>query len=400
MGAQSSHNSPKKAEEGSNFPFVRGSKEAIDKSRRIDKQLRKDYSEESQTVKLLLLGAGQSGKSTIVKQMKLIHPLADRSEVGFTENERIEAQIAIYINMVDSINALLDAVASLNIEGIAKLMKTNEDKERIQKLGSIINEYGDQVLSLHSAKPNKSDLESIIPTQEVKSAFEELWKSQTIQQAYARRNEFQLIDSTEYFMSAMDRIFSLDYEPIDQDILRTRVKTTGVVRIEFDFHATKFEMLDVGGQRSERKKWIHCFDDVTSVLFIVSIAEYDQVLEEDRTTNRMIESMELFDEIANNQYFKNTPFIIFFNKHDLFLEKIPKQGIKEIFPEYQGPVDCPNDSLDFLIEKYLSLSKTSRKKRSLYPHTTTATDTQLINKVFGDVAEIILNDVLNRIGFA
>ena len=73
-------------------------------------------------------------------------------------------------------------------------------------------------------------------------------------------------------MSSMDRIFAEDYEPNDQDILRTRVKTTGVVRIEFDFHATKFEMLDVGGQRSERKKWIHCFDNVTCVLFIVSIA--------------------------------------------------------------------------------------------------------------------------------
>jgi len=399
MGAHSSRH----LDESSPFPFVRGSKEAIDINRKIDKQLRKDFSEEAQTVKLLLLGAGQSGKSTIVKQMKLIHPLMDRSEAGFTENERNDAQIAIYINMVESINALLDAVASLNIEGIAKLMKSSEDEERIQKLGNIINDYGDQTLSLNSInrhKPQISDLQSFIPNEEVQLAFKELWKSQTIQQAYSRRNEFQLIDSTEYFMSSMDRIFKEDYEPNDQDILRTRVKTTGVVRIEFDFHATKFEMLDVGGQRSERKKWIHCFDNVTCVLFIVSIAEYDQVLEEDRTTNRMYESMELFDEIANNQYFKNTPFIIFFNKHDLFLEKISKKGIKEIFPEYQGSDNSPNDSLDFLIEKYLSLSKTSRKKRHLYTHTTTATDTQLINKVFGDVAEIILNDVLNRIGFA
>ena len=399
MGASPSHQS----NESNSFPFVRGSKEAVDLTRKIDKQLRKDFSEESQNVKLLLLGAGQSGKSTIVKQMKLIHPLTDRSEAGFTENERIDAQIAIYINMVESIDALINAIASLNIEGLAKLMKTNENEERLHKLGNIINDYGEQVLSLNSMnrqKPNKSDLQSVIPSEEVKSAFKELWNCKTIQQAYARRNEFQLIDSTEYFMTSLDRIFSKDYEPNDQDILRTRVRTTGVVRIEFDFHATKFEMLDVGGQRSERKKWIHCFDNVTSVLFIVSIAEYDQVLEEDRTTNRMIESMELFDDIANNQFFKMTPFMIFFNKHDLFLEKISKKGIKEIFPEYQGPDDCPNDSLDFLIEKYLSLSKTSRKKRHLYPHTTTATDTQLINKVFGDVAEIILNDVLNRIGFS
>ena len=399
MGANTSSHS----EERGSFPFVRGSKDAVDESKKIDKQLRRDFSEDSQTVKLLILGAGQSGKSTIVKQMKLIHPLMDRNEPGFTENEKIDAKLAIYGNMVDSISALLEAVNELNIEGIAKLLKTNEDQDRTQKLGDIIYNYGDRVLSLHSMKKGNVEataVESIIPTDEVRNAFKELWTSKTIQAAYERRNEFQLNDSTEYFMSSIDRIFAKDYEPDDQDVLRTRVRTTGVVRIEFDFHATKFEMLDVGGQRSERKKWIHCFDNVTSVLFIVSIAEYDQVLEEDRTTNRMIESMQLFNDIANNQYFNLTPFIIFFNKHDLFLEKIPKRRIKETFPDYQGPANSPNDSLDFLISKYMGLSKTNQRKRPMYPHTTTATDTQLINKVFSSVAEIILNDVLNRIGFS
>ena len=398
MGAHSSQH----LQNGANFPYTRGSKEAVDESKKIDKQLKKDFSEDSQIVKLLLLGAGQSGKSTILKQMKLIHPLIDRNEPGFTKNERIDAQVAIYANIVDAMMCLLDAVSFLNIEGLAKLMKTVDDQEHIQKLGNIIFDYGDRVLSLYSMKngrPLQSDIESIIPTNEVSNAFKELWSNKTVQAAYTRRNEFQLIDSTEYFMSSIDRICAKDFQPNDQDILRTRVQTTGVIRIEFSFNATKFEMLDVGGQRSERKKWIHCFDNVTSVLFIVSIAEYDQVLEEDRTTNRMIESMHLFDDICNNMYFKLTPFIIFFNKHDLFLEKIPKRGIKETFPDYQGKEHSANDSLDFLIDKYISLSKTNQRKRAIYPHTTTATDTQLINKVFSSVAEIILNDILNRIGF-
>ena len=92
-------NTSRPSEEGVSFPYVRGSKQAVDESRKIDKQLRKDFSEDSQTVKLLLLGAGQSGKSTIVKQMKLIHPLMDRIKPGFTENEKIDAKIAIYGNM-------------------------------------------------------------------------------------------------------------------------------------------------------------------------------------------------------------------------------------------------------------------------------------------------------------
>ena len=50
----------------------------------------------------------------------------------------------------------------------------------------------------------------------------------------------------------------------------------------------------LGGQRSERKKWIHCFDNVTAVLFVVSMSEYDQVLAEDHRVNRMAESLKLF----------------------------------------------------------------------------------------------------------
>lgn len=61
----------------------------------------------------------------------------------------------------------------------------------------------------------------------------------------------------------------------------------------------KFMMVDVGGQRNERKKWIHCFESVTAVIFVVAVSEYDQVLFEDQTTNRMMEALNLFDEVRN-----------------------------------------------------------------------------------------------------
>ena len=72
-----------------------------------------------------------------------------------------------------------------------------------------------------------------------------------------------------------------------------------------------FEMYDVGGQRSERRKWIDCFDSVTAIIFVVALSEYDQTLAEAKRTNRMVEALELFRSVCNNRAFSNTSIICF-----------------------------------------------------------------------------------------
>ena len=69
-----------------------------------------------------------------------------------------------------------------------------------------------------------------------------------------------------------------DYMPTEQDVLRARVRTTAIVQQNFQVGTSKYTMFDVGGQRNERRKWIHCFDNVTAVIFVTAISEYDQVL--------------------------------------------------------------------------------------------------------------------------
>ena len=49
-------------------------------------------------------------------------------------------------------------------------------------------------------------------------------------------------------------IAAASYTPSEDDVLRARSRTTGVIENAFTISDNQFVMFDVGGQRSERKK--------------------------------------------------------------------------------------------------------------------------------------------------
>ena len=380
--------------------YASSTQEEQERDKNITKQLKREFKEDTEVVKLLLLGAGESGKSTIVKQMKLIHTVDDRKEVGFTSEEKGEAQKLIYLNIVDSMSKLIEAVQTLKLDEKNELIMIRPNCKSEESAVDTFYLYSDKLLNLEIRliKGEKLLENEVCPSLETQQAFSVLWQNKIIQAAYRRRHQFQLDDSTSYFMSNIDRICKRDYEPTEQDVLRSRVKTTGINKIEFSYRKVRFHMYDVGGQRSERKKWIHCFDNVTAILFVISVAEYDQMLEEDHTVSRMTESLSLFENIINNDYFKQKPIITFFNKKDLFEEKIKRKGIKQVFPSYTGPVHSYEESVNFIVNEYVSKSKTPITKRAMYTHLTTATDTHLVKAVFQSVGDIVMNMVLDQYG--
>jgi hypothetical protein len=155
-------------------------------------------------------------------------------------------------------------------------------------------------------------------------------------------------------------------------------------------------MVDVGGQRNERKKWIHCFEGVTAIIFVTSLSEYDCVLEEDETTNRMRESLHLFGDIINNQWFINTPVILFLNKKDLFEQKIKKTKLSVCFKGYKGKQDY-QEGVDYIKSRF-TMGNKSKERQHIYTHETCATDTQNSRIVFRAVEDMILTSNMRRVG--
>ena len=461
----------------------------------IEKSLRADWEDQRRVIKCLLLGTGECGKSTILKQMRILHGR------GFDSQEEVEMyRMLILRNTMDSIGALCSAVVALGLQwdddsqcrmaenvlafvdwflyspstaaatfeaeralaiatesaavaatGTESPTNSSVVLSRPPRLLPPLQSHNSAVPSLPAATLSSSTASPTLPSLSdsfassdasadhsssssssssasssppppilplppttlasstassastssclippyIQSAVVTLYSCTPIQRALLRQNEFHLLDSAPYFLSNAPRILHPSYTPTTADILRSRLTTTGVIESTFRVDKLTFRLYDVGGQRGERKKWIHCFEGVTAIFFIAALSEYDQVLAEDRTRNRMKESLDLFHGITNLPWFRAIPVILFLNKADLFASKVKEVDMGTYFPSYTGGCDMEN-GLRFIQDSYLSRNENPDK--SVYCHVTDATNTENIAFVWRAAKHIILEQSLNRSG--
>eukprot|EP01099_Mayorella_cantabrigiensis_P000210 TRINITY_DN1091_c0_g1_i1.p1 TRINITY_DN1091_c0_g1~~TRINITY_DN1091_c0_g1_i1.p1 ORF type:complete len:377 (+),score=102.30 TRINITY_DN1091_c0_g1_i1:90-1133(+) len=332
-------------------------------NRAIEKQLKQDRNKAALEMKLLLLGAGQSGKSTIAKQFKIVN------NGNYDDEELSDYREAIIENLLSAIKSLVQGAEEMGI-----------------KIGEEVQGAANKISEMIVIHANIGDY---------KDDIKALWADKGIQEAFSRSKEFQLNDNAKYCLDNIDRIAEPDYVPTQVDVLHTRVRTTGVIEISFQLGNRKVRLVDVGGQRAERRKWMGCFDEVTAVLFCVALSEYDLKLLEDNETNRTQESMKIFQEVTSKWFPKST-IILFLNKRDLFEEKISVSPLKNTFPDYEGPNEF-QPACDFIRDKFLALDPNAELNR-VYPHITCATDTDSIRVVFAAVQETLIKTNLEAAG--
>ncbi|XP_077979788.1 guanine nucleotide-binding protein G(o) subunit alpha-like [Glandiceps talaboti] len=341
---------------------------ARERSDAIDRELMNMARDEQNIIKILLLGAGESGKSTLVKQMKIIH------HDGFTQEELLSFKPAVLDNLVSSMKFVLTGMGWLRINLVIP-----KNKMHAHTILQCTKCFDDNLMM----RPN------------IANALQSLWNDKGVQLSVARGYEYELNDSASYYFESMDRICAPKYVPTATDVLRARVRTTGIIETHFKINGIIFRLYDVGGQRSERRKWIQCFDDVRALLFVAALSGYDMTLFEDPEINRLHESLRLFNSIVNNRFFSHTCMILFLNKVDLFQEKILQSGrhLRYYFPEYQGP-DCDVDASARFIQ-YQFMTQCKNPSKVIYPHFTTATDTTNVQVVFQVVMDTIIRENLH-----
>eukprot|EP01084_Bolivina_argentea_P157216 273973_1 len=324
--------------------------------------------------KLLLLGAGSCGKSTLLRQIRLLHGR------DFSESELMATKPYLTQNTIEAMRTL--AIYSEILSDQGHDTKVNEENEEIR-----------------TRVARMSDKQRF--TQQHCSDLTALWNDEHIHNLLHFRHTFQLLDTYQYLFDRMDLFWRDDYIPTFEDIIHSRQRTTwGINKIKFELSGNNgevneiYEIWDVGGERYQRKKWIHCFDNASAIIFVAALSGYNQTLMEDwySDTNRMKEAIGLFRGVVNLDVFKDCHFIIFLNKYDLFREKVGKYSVKKYFKDYTGCDDNEVEIINFFKHKFLSQCKmkSGTRKPTIRFYIGSATDTMCCKEIF-ELAQAVIS---------
>ena len=225
------------------------------RSEQIDKELKRLGKLAKSTIKLLLLGTGESGKSTILKQMRIINM------AKISDDERRSHRIHIKLNISEAIGSILQ-----HISGHSLLVGHLEERRKFVLDNLALLGQRDESSSPRETKSEPEKLTKLW------DAIDELWSCEEVKRCARHGNLFNLVNSAEYFLDRLSVIRHVDYVPCDQDILRCRTVTLGITETNITTKNGQFSIFDIGGQRGQRRKWIQCFDQVTAIIFVVDIA--------------------------------------------------------------------------------------------------------------------------------
>ena len=180
-------------------------------------ELKKDRARMSEEHRILILGCGEAGKSTFIKQMEIIHAngLGD-------DSARLEKKPLIAGNIVSAMGTLVREMSFVQENQLHDIEALSEAVGRLSRMPNFPQE--------NTAHAMRYDEKLVLDRAD---DIKLLWECEPIQTTYKRRNEFQIVECARYFLSKVHDVMQPNYVPSDDDILQIRVQTTGIVEHEF-----------------------------------------------------------------------------------------------------------------------------------------------------------------------
>jgi len=429
--------------------------DAIDEAIRRERQAAK----KKDVVRLLLLGQSESGKSTTLKQFQRLYtPTAFREERHLWRcviQLNIVRSIRLIVDTISDVhrNALLSEDESDGDEEFQLSDQLLAIKERLKPLRHIENilvtklvppneaeatnlgtrpdiisssqSRRDQEIFvrpgkgwhgalLRGARPSRpisagnTGMETPDDTQYVLGSCRPdmiaLWQNPTVR-AILQRRKIRLEELPGFYLNELDRMTSLKYVPTDDDVLKARLKTVGVCEYKFRLEAsagsesgTEWRIIDVGGSRSQRPTWAQFFDAVNAILFLAPISSFDQALAEDRSVNRLEDSVLLWKSVCSNKLLANVELVLFLNKCDLLEAKL-ESGIR--LAKYVRSFGDRSNDLDTATKYFRGkfsaiLREHSPHPRKFYGFCTSVTDTSTTAGILAIVRDIVVREHLKK----
>jgi len=271
----------------------------------------------------LLLGTMGVGKSTIAKQMQISFGS------GFEQGDMAENRASIVKNVVASTMTVIK--------------EAPEDS------------FPESVYTHLDTVAENNDVTSPDDMALLKEALIGIWKDEAFLKAFDSFKPKSYSHELEYnaacwFKNKLDAILEETYSPTNEDVVKCRSMTTTMKDTTFFYNEKEFLLRDVGGQVQYRNQWKEAFAGAQVVLYIVSLDDFHKESRkekdggEESTSNRLVESRTLFKDIVNSETMGSVPYVLIFNKTDLFAESLKTKplSICPIFSKAEGQREGEN----------------------------------------------------------
>ena len=345
------------------FGIASGSRHASPTSKEIDLDIKKDRLARQEKLTCVVLGCEGSGASTFMKQMKILHLS------GFSDAEQAEYKSKTQAHLIQVVGTLLERVQGQIEDQTAVL---------------VVHKNLDDLI----AETRLRDHFEI--DEDLRKAIDIVMKEPAMQEI---ANSFDITTSAlAYFIDEYERIIQKDYHPDIADILRTPTKRC-FQSISFQMDGLTWDISNMSCHlNSSSTRWLEQFDSdsVAVLLFIVALDSYDCFMEDGQ--NQLLHTLEVYSSVINHPSMRGLDITLFFNKRDVFEEKLKATDLSVCFPTCS--VTSIANAYSYIQKQFQA--KDEQQYREIYSHCISALDTANVRVIFKAVNTTTLHQVISR----